>query len=82
MSPITITEATENQRFAVSVMFRFASTMWIASFVISVRMPSTGTMKTFTRNTDATAANPAASPASGWRPTLMKAAAARGISTR
>ena len=31
--------------------------MWIASFVIPVRMPSMGTMKTFTRNTAATAAN-------------------------
>ena len=80
--PITSTEAAENQRFAVSEMVLFGSTMWIASLVMPVRMPSTGTMKTFTRNTDATAAKPAASPASGWRPTLMKAAAARGISTR
>ena len=81
-SVIRITEAAENQRFAVSEMLRFGSTMWIASFVIPWRMPSMGTMTTLTRNTAATAANAAASPASGWRPTLMKAAAASGISTR
>jgi hypothetical protein len=45
-------------------------------------MPSTGVIRMLTRNAAATAAKAAASPASGWRPTLMNAAAASGISTR
>ncbi len=72
----------ENQKLDVRSMFLLGSTMWIASLVMPTRMPSIGTMKMLTRNTDATAAKAAPRPASGWRPTLRKAAAASGISTR
>ena len=47
----------------------FGSSRWMASLVISVRMPSTGTMNTLTRNTAATPAKAAAMPAIGCRPT-------------
>ncbi len=55
---------------------------WMASLVISVRMPSSGLISTLTPKAAATPAKEAARPASGWRPTLMNAAAASGISTR
>ena len=76
------TEPIENQTLAARSIDRFGFTSRMASLVISVRMPSTGTISTFTRKAEATAAKAAASPASGCRPTLMKAAAASGISTR
>ena len=78
----TTTETSENHRLAVRSMLSDGLVRLIASLVISVRMPSTGTIRTFTRKAEATAAKAAASPASGWRPTLRKAAAASGINTR
>ena len=77
-----ITEAIENQTLAARSIEIAGLTRWIASLVISVRMPSTGTIRMLTRNAAATAAKAAASPASGCRPTLMNAAAASGIRTR
>ena len=53
-----------------------------ASFVISVSTPSSGVIRTFTPKPAATPAKAAAIPASGLRPTLLKAAAPNGISTR
>ncbi len=76
------TEAMENQTLAARSMVRVGSTRRIASLVISVRMPSVGTMSTLTRKALATEAKPTARPASGWRPSERKAAAASGISTR
>ena len=67
---------------------RFAArSMWwpprrLASFVISVSTPSSGVIRKFTPNPAATPANAAAIPASGLRPTLLKAAAPSGIRTR
>ena len=54
----------------------------IESFVISVRTPSSGVIRKLTPNPAATPANAAAMPASGLRPTLLNAAAPRGMSTR
>ena len=50
--------------------------------MISVRTPSSGVIRKFTPKPEATPANAAAIPASGLRPTLLNAAAPRGISTR
>ena len=68
------TEAIENQTLAARSIEIVGFTRWIASLVISVRMPSTGTIRMLTRKAAATAAKAAARPASGCRPTLMKAA--------
>ena len=76
------TEAIPNQRFEVRPMDTFGFIRWMASFVIPTRMPSSGLGNRLTLNTAATPANDAASPTSGFRPTLWKAAAASGISTR
>ena len=76
------TDATENQKFAVNSIERDGSRMWIASFVMPVRMPSSGLIRMFTLKTAATPANDAARPASGCLPRLRNAAAASGISTR
>jgi len=54
----------------------------IDSLAISVIMASVGVGITLTMKIVATPANPVAKPASGWRPTLAKAAAARGIRIR
>jgi hypothetical protein len=64
-----------------------ARSMWfsllpLVSFVISTSTPSSGVIRKFTPNPAATPANAAASPASGFRPTLLKAAAPNGMSTR
>jgi len=61
---------------------RAGSTTWIASLVISARMPSIGLTRKFAPNAAATPANAAARPASGWRPRLKNADAPSGISTR
>ena len=76
------TEPMENQTLAVRSMEIDGLTRWIASLVISVRMPSVGVIRTLTRNAAATAAKASARPARGWRPTLRKATPASGISTR
>jgi len=52
------------------------------SLAISVIMASVGVSERFTMKIAATPANPDASPASGWRPTLANAAAASGIRMR
>ena len=52
------------------------------SLVISTSMLSDGVMSRFTPKTAPTPAKAAASPASGWRPTERKAAAARGTRMR
>ena len=54
----------------------------IASLAISVIIASVGVSEMFTMKIAATPANPDARPASGWRPTLANAAAARGIRIR
>jgi hypothetical protein len=53
-----------------------------ASFVISVSTPSSGVIRKLTPKPAATPANAAATPASGFRPTLLNAAPPNGISTR
>jgi hypothetical protein len=53
-----------------------------ASFVISVRTPSSGVIRKLTPKPAATPANAAAIPASGFRPTLLNARPPSGISTR
>src|SRR5215217_472865 len=60
-----MTDATENQKFAVRSMERSGLRMWMASLVISVRMPSSGLMRMLTVNTAATPAKDAARPARG-----------------
>ena len=69
-------------RFAARSIERSGSTSALASFVISVRTPSSGVIRKLTPKPAATPANAAAIPASGLRPTLLNAAAPRGISTR
>jgi hypothetical protein len=76
------TDPIENQTFAARSIEMFGLTSRIASLVISGRMPSVGTIRMLTRTAEATAAKAAGRLASGCRPTLMKAAAASGISTR
>ena len=73
----TRTDAIENRRLAVRSSDIVGLTMWMASLVSSVRTASSGLMIMFTLNAPATAANPTASPASGCRPTLRKAAPAK-----
>src|SRR5215471_12063965 len=53
-----------------------------ASFVISVRTPSSGVIRKLTPKPAATPAKAAAMPAKGLRPTLLNAAPPSGISTR
>ena len=77
-----IVEAIPKYRFAARSIDRFGSTSALASFVISVRTPSSGVIRKLTPKPAATPANAAAMPASGLRPTLLNAAAPRGISTR
>jgi hypothetical protein len=50
--------------------------------VISVSTPSSGVIRKLTPKPAATPAKAAAIPAKGFRPTLLKAAAPRGIRTR
>src|SRR5262245_11126161 len=76
------TDAMENHRLAVNATASAGLTRLTASLVMPVRMASSGLTKMLTLNTAATPANDAASPASGCRPTLRYAAAARGTSTR
>src|SRR5690606_10540495 len=49
-----MTETTENQKLAARSIERDGSRMWMASLVISVRIPSSGLMRMFTLNTAAT----------------------------
>ena len=58
------------------------STRAIDSLATSVIIASIGAMIRFTPKIAPTPANQAAMPASGCRPTLWKAAAARGTRTR
>ena len=77
-----IVEAMPKYRFAARSIVASGSTRPLASFVISVRTPSSGVIRKFTPNPAATPAKAAAIPASGWRPTLRNAAAPSGIRTR
>ena len=77
-----IVEAMPKYRFAARSIELSGSTSPLASFVISVRTPSSGVIRKLTPNPAATPANAAAMPASGLRPTLLKAAAPSGINTR
>jgi FkbM family methyltransferase len=74
-----MTEPVSNHWFDSSPTLLAGSTSAMASLVMPTRMPSTGTIRTFTRNAEATEAKPSARPARGWRPTLRNAAAANGI---
>ena len=58
------------------------SAMAMASLVTSVSRPSSGAMRMLTAKPALTPAYAAASPASGWRPTVRNAAAASGIRIR
>ena len=75
-------EAIPKNRFAARSISRPGSASAAASLVISVSTPSSGVIRKFTPKPAATPANAAAIPASGLRPTLMKATAPSGISTR
>ncbi len=77
-----IVEPIPNHRLAVMSIDRAGSTNAIDSLAISVRTASVGVMRKFTPKPAATPAKAAAMPASGWRPTLMNAAAPSGMSTR
>ena len=77
-----IAEAIPKNRLAARSMLASGPASAAASLVISVSTPSSGVIRKFTPKPAATPANAAAIPASGWRPTLMKATAPRGISTR
>ncbi len=78
----TIVDPIPKYRFAVMSIDCAGLTRWMASLVISVRIASVGVTSRLTPKPPATPANAAAMPASGWRPTLMNAAAPSGISTR
>jgi hypothetical protein len=54
----------------------------MASLVNSTRTASSGLINIFTVKAAATEANPRASTARGCRPTLRKAAPAKGINTK
>jgi hypothetical protein len=75
-------EPTPNHRLLTRSTSTPGSTSAAASLVMSVMTASAGTIRMFTLNAALTAPNPAAMPASGWRPTLRNAVAASGISTR
>jgi hypothetical protein len=77
-----VTDTIENHRFAVSPIASPLLAAGNASLVNSVSTASSGLMSMFTVNAPATAANPAAIPASGCRPRLRNAIPANGISTR
>ena len=77
-----IVEAMPKYRFAARSIELSGSTSALASFVISVRTPSSGVIRKLTPKPAATPANAAAMPASGLRPTLLNAAAPNGINTR
>ncbi len=77
-----IVDPIPNHKLAVMSIERLGSTSAMESLVISVITASVGVMRKFTPKPPATPANAAAMPASGWRPTLMKAAAPSGMSTR
>ena len=79
---IRIVEAMPKYRFAARSIDRSGSASALASFVISVKTPSSGVIRKLTPKPAATPANAAAIPANGFRPTLLNAAAPRGISTR
>jgi hypothetical protein len=75
-----IVEPMPKKRFAARSMCLLAAPA--ASLVISVRTPSSGVIRKLTPKPAATPANAAAMPASGFRPTLLNAAAPSGIRTR
>ena len=74
-------ETTEKKKLATIVMGSPPAS-WIDSFVISVIIASDGVMSRFTPKIAPTPAKAAAMPASGWRPTLRKAAAPSGTRMR
>ena len=78
----TSVETIPNHRLATRSRLTLGSTRWAASLVMSVTTPSAGVSRMLTENAALTAPKAAAIPASGWRPTLMNAAAASGTSTR
>ena len=69
-------------RLPTTVICKAGFTARMASLVTSTSSASVGVTKTLTRNTAATPEKPAANPASGCRPRLWNAAAAKGTSTR
>ena len=77
-----IVETIPNQRLATRSRLTLGSTSCADSLAMSVTTPSAGVSRMLTENAALTAPKPAAMPASGCRPTLMNAAAARGISTK
>ncbi len=77
-----IVQPAPKKRLATRSILVFGSTSDAASLVMSVMTASAGTIRMLTPKAALTAPKPAAIPASGLRPTLRKAVAASGISTR